>query len=256
MTSVADPTPNAATTPTSPEDPATGITGANADAGYKCVSCHKPIQKRGRFRKRDRFCNRCGYSTKKCGACGKKLPSAGEFCPRCGTPRGGRQVVRTSATRGGLIGSFLKYLAAPAIAALIVALFFAQPAVPRSSAQDFFRAYFTGVTSGKQRAQLYAQDLSTSFKQFAPNAPGAYNGYWKTVRSVTVSSVFPVPGNPYEFTVSLMIIKKAGGIYPIRVNYWLVCTSFGILWGRVIGCPAGDLKIDNEQSAPITQVSR
>jgi Double zinc ribbon len=251
MSSAVDPAPDASTLPTGAGYPRVGTSGSSADTGYRCVHCQKPIQNQ------DRFCSYCGYSTKKCAACRNKLQSAGDFCPYCGAARSGQQIIRTpmAASRAGGIGSFLlKYLAAPAAAVLIATLIVAQPAIPRSTALVFFKNYFTEVTNAKQRPQLYAENLSTSFKQFTPNAPAPYNSYRKTVGSVSVDSVFSVPGNSYEFAVSLTIRPKAGGTYPIRVNYWLICTGFfGNLWGRIpgAGCPEGDLKIDNEQSVPI-----
>jgi hypothetical protein len=250
MPSVDDSTPGAGTTQTGARAPDVGTPGSSAATGYACVRCHRPIQDD------DRFCRYCGYSRRKCAACRKDLRSAGEFCPHCGAARGGQQIIRTSpaAGRAGGIGSFLKYLAAPAAAVVIATLIVTQPSIPRSTAQDFFTSYFTGVTNATQRPQLYAQDLSMSFKQFTPNNTRSYNGYWKTVGSVTVNSVFPVPGNSYEFTVTLTVRPRAGGTVPVRVNYWLICTGFfGNLWGRIpgAGCPEGDLKIDNEQSAPL-----
>jgi hypothetical protein len=256
MSSVADPTPDANTMQTDAGDLSVDTPHPGADTGYRCVHCQQPV------RQDDPFCVYCGYSKRKCGACRKDLPSAGEFCPRCGAARGGQQIIRTSPANGRArgVGSFLKYLAAPAAAVVIATLIVTQPSVPRSTAQDFFTSYFTGVTNAKQRPQLYAEDLSTSFRQFAPDGSKPFNTYWKTIKSVTVDSVFSVPGNSYEFTVTLTISPKASGTEPvsIRVNYWLVCTNFfGNLWGRIpgAGCPASDLKIDSEQSAPLAHKS-
>lgn len=98
----------------------------------------------------DRYCRYCGYSRKKCVACGESLSLAEnscgkdtteKFCPSCGAPRGGPQVIRkpNGSGPGNSIGSFLKYLGAPVIVATIAALILAQPTVPRSTAQNLLR---------------------------------------------------------------------------------------------------------------------
>lgn len=219
----------------------------------------------------DQFCRYCGYSRKKCAACGKGLPeaalpkAAGDFCPSCGAARGGQQVVRISPTssRARAIGSAVKLFAAPVIVLLIAGFLLAQPTVSRSTAQSFVDYYFTHVENTQQRAQLYAQDLTPSFKQLTSNQPGQYNAYWNTVKSVNVGPAYSVSGNSFEFTVTLTITYKPGTYtYSItggrpddeRVNYWFVCTGFrGTLLGRVPwkGCPDWALKIDNEQDAPL-----
>jgi hypothetical protein len=213
----------------------------------------------------DRFCRYCGYSRKKCAACRKELEAAGNFCPSCGAARGGQQVVRISPTssRARAIGSAVKLFAAPVIVLLIAGYLLAQPTVSRSTAQSFFDYYFTHVENTKQRAQLYAQDLTPSFKELTPNQPGPYNAYWNTVKSVDVGPAYSVSGNSFEFTVSLTITYKPGtSTYGItggrpdneRVNYWFVCTGFrGTLLGRVpwTGCPDWALKIDNAQDSPL-----
>jgi hypothetical protein len=224
----------------------------------------------------DQFCRYCGYSRKKCTACGKKLPtvaadncgnplsSAEKFCPSCGAGRSGQQVVRISpvSSRARVIGSIVKVavvlVVAPIIVLLIAGFLLAQPSVSRSTAQSFFDYYFTHVENAKQRAQLYAQDLTTSFKQLAPNQPGSYNPYWDSVKSVDVGPAYPVSGNSFEFTLSVTIHYKNGRTLPVRANYWFVCTGFrGTLIGRLPwkGCPEWALKIDNGQDATLSSGS-
>jgi hypothetical protein len=245
------PTPDANTMQAGAGDPRVGTPDSSAVAGYKCVRCQRPIQND------DWFCSYCGYSRRKCAACRTNLLSAGEFCPHCGAARSGQQIIRipqATGRVGGIVSFLSKYVAAPAVAVLIAAFIAAQPTIHRSTAQDFFRSYFTGVTSAKQRAQLYAQDLSASFRQLVDS--GSYDGYWRTIKSVTVNSVFAVPGNSYEFTVSLTVQPKVGVANSIRVNYWLTCTGFfGNVWAKLptAGCPESDLRFDNELSAPLTR---
>jgi hypothetical protein len=226
-----------------------------------CGGCLAPIHAD------DEFCRECGYSRKKCAACGKKLSSsAGKYCPYCGVARDGQKIIRTSpvASRARGVGSFIKYLAAPVIVVVIGALILAQPTIRRSDAQTFFSDYFTKVTSGKQqRDQLYAQELTTSFRQFNPQ--GSFDDFWKQVDHVYMHKVYAAPGNSSEFTVSFTIQYKRGtqmyyrtrqtyGTEDDRVNYWIVCTGFlGNLAGRFpfIGCLKDDLKFDNQQKASL-----
>jgi hypothetical protein len=227
----------------------------SSDGGPQCDGCPQPVNGD------DQFCRHCGYSRKKCTACGKKLPtgngssSAGEFCPSCGAARSGQQVIRTSPVSGRAkgIGSFAKYLVAPLAVLVIAALTLAQPTIPRPIAQNFFTSYFARVTNGQQRGQLYAHELTTSFNQFT--TLGQYNGFWNTVKSVSVDGqVYSVQGTSSEFTVSLTISYQTGATGHVRANYWLVCTGFrGNLLGRIpgVGCPGWALKIDNSQIASL-----
>ena len=227
------------------------VPGSNT--GIKCEAdgCNEDLPED------DQFCRHCGYSRKKCAACGKGLPTvAGNFCPSCGAVRGGQQVVRISpvSSRARVIGSIGKYLAAPVTVLLIAAFILAQPTVSRSTAQSFFDHYFTNVETMKQRAQLYAQDLTMSFKQLPPNHPDRYNAFWNTVKSVDVGPAYSVSGNPLEFTLSFTIHYKTGSSATVRDDYWFVCTGIrGTLLGRVPwnGCPDWALKIDTEQNAPL-----
>jgi Double zinc ribbon len=215
-----------------------------SNAGTKCDNCQEPI------REDDRFCGHCGYSRKKCAACSKKLLSAGNFCPTCGAARGGQQVIRTSSvsSRARGIRSFARYLAAPVLVVLIATAVFRQPTILRSTAQSFFRNYFAEVTNGQQRGRIYAQEVTTSFKQFNPQ--WQYNGFWETVKSAAVvQQVYSVQGTSSEFTVSLKESYKAGGPpHYYTWNFWLVCTGlYGHLMGKIwAGCPQGALKIDNQ----------
>lgn len=235
---------------------------SGSDVGIKCG----PDTCQQNALAKDRFCRYCGFSRKKCAACGKGLPeTAVNFCPSCGATRGGQQVVRISPTssRARAIGSVVKIFAAPVLVLLIAGFILAQPTVSRSTAQSFFDNYFTQVENTTQRAQLYAQDLTPSFKQLTSNQPGPYNTYWNTVKSADVGPAYPVSGNSFEFTVSVKITYKPGtytygmtGGRPddVRVNFWFVCTGFrGTLLGRVPweGCPDWALKIDSEQDAPL-----
>lgn len=224
--------------------------GSGIAVNYNCARCHQPGQKD------DGFCGTCGYSKMKCAACRKKLRSEGRFCPGCGAARDGQQIVRISpaVSRGERIVGVLKTVVAPILVVVIAACIVKQPAVHRSTAQAFFDNYFAGVTNGKHRSQLYAQDLSASFKQNPSLLPSKYNGYWGGVRSVTVDSVFSVSGNTDEFNVTLTINPKRGDgiLTQVYADYWLICTGFiGQAWGKVPGwsCPEGDLKIDNQQFA-------
>jgi hypothetical protein len=233
--------------------------GGVAMAQMLCGGCQQPIQAD------DKFCRDCGYSRKKCPACRKKLSSstAGKYCPYCGVARDGQQVIRTSpvASRAWGIGSFVKNFAAPVIVVIIGALILAQPTIRRSDAQTFFGDYFTKVTHGKQqRDQLYAQELTTSFRQFNPE--GSFDGFWKQVDHVKIHKVYAAPGNASEFTVSFTIYYKPGtqmyrqtdGSELDRANYWIICTGFlGNLAGRFpfIGCLEDDLKFDNQQKASL-----
>jgi hypothetical protein len=242
-----------------------GIGSSNVDTESEAEGCQ------GFLHEDDQFCRYCGYSRKKCAACGKKLPtvadncgntlsSAEKFCPSCGAARGGQQVVKISpvSSRTRVIRSLVKVavvlVVAPLTVLLIAGFVLSQPTVSRSTAQSFFGYYFAHVENPKQRAQLYAQDLTTSFKQLEQNQPVPYNGFWNTVKSVEVGSAYPVSGNSFEFTLSFVIHYKTGGSLPVRANYWFVCTGFrGTLIGRVPwkGCPEWALKIDNEQDAPL-----
>jgi hypothetical protein len=244
----------------------------NPNASVKCGAngCQ------GLTQEDDDFCRHCGYSRKKCVACGRKLPTGTSndenaspveaYCPNCGAARTGHQIIRTSpvSSRFRGVGSFLQYFAAPAAVVLIGALIIAQPTISRSTAQSFFTRYFSSVTAGEQqREQLYRQDLSTSFRQFADDE--SYDRFWSQAKSVSFNNpaVLPVPGNSSEFTVSLTITYKPGtnmydrtGGHPqvVRVNYWIVCTGFlGNFVSRFPfwGCPRHDLKFDNEQNDPL-----
>jgi hypothetical protein len=165
--------------------------------------------------------------------------------------------------RAKVIGLAMKYVAAPVIVILVAGIILAQPTISRSTAQTFFDNYFTHVENAKQRARLYAQDLTTSFKQLKPNQWAEYSNYWGTVKSVDVGSAYSVSGNPFEFTLSFTIHYRpgtsyyrfndtTGGIASVTGNYWFVCSGFrGNLMGKLpgISCPAWALRIDNEQSA-------
>jgi double zinc ribbon protein len=207
--------------------------------------------------KGDKFCSRCGYATKKCPACGKRLPKVrGNFCPSCGAARSGQQVVRTPplSGRARVINAATTLVAAPVIVLLIVGFILSQPTVSRATAQGFFDNYFNNVENPAQRAQLYAHDLTTSFKQLKPNKPGEYNNYWNTVKSVDVGPAYSISGNSFEFTVSFTVHYKTGGSEPVRENFWFVCTGFrGTMMGRFpwTGCPGWALQIDSEQVAPL-----
>lgn len=271
MPTVGDSRPNADRKQTSSKDPKVKTPASNADTKCENGNCKRLI------REDDRFCRYCGYSRKKCAACGKKLPtaadnggkawsSAGKFCPSCGAARSGQQVIKTSPTssRARGIGSFVKNLAAPVAVAIIAYLIITQPTVSTSTAQNFLNDYFNGVTASGQRSQVYVQDLTTNFRKRLSYSQ--YNAYWETIESVKVDSVDSIPGNPFEFTVSFEICPKSdagycpkpGNIQPIIVvNFWIACIGFfGNLAAKFPweGCPIHDLKIDNEQDAPLTNV--
>jgi hypothetical protein len=193
-------------------NPASGAPSANEETRRKCGGCQQPIHGN------DRFCRYCGYSQRKCAVCGWRFPqsaddsvNAGQFCPSCGAARARQQVIRNlpSSSRLSGISSFAKNLAAPVAVVVIAALVLAQPTVPRSTAQAFFDRYYSEVTNGGQRGRLYTQDLTTSFRQLPKNSPEQYNGFWRTIGSVSIDSVSSVPGNSYEFTVSLMLYPRA-----------------------------------------------
>jgi hypothetical protein len=145
-------------------------------------------------------------------------------------------------------------VAAPVIVLVIVGFILSQPTVSRSTAQSFFANYFNSVENPTQRAQLYAHDLTTSFRQLKPNQPTEYNNYWNTVKSVDVGPAYSVSGNAFEFTLSFTVHYKTGNSEPVRENFWFVCTGFrGTLLGRLpwTGCPEWALRIDSEQVAPL-----
>jgi hypothetical protein len=230
---------------------------AQANRDPRCGWCNKPIPED------DRFCRYCGYSRKKCATCGKKQIDAGggKYCPSCGAARSGQEVIRTSPAynRAGGIRFFVKYVGAPVVVLLIAALALTQPTIPRSTAQSFLDVYFKEATNTGRLGQLYAQELTPSYKQFISQE--TYDGFWKMVRSVVPDPVYPVSGNPDEFSITYTIYYRPGTLDHSLVhggseidteNYWLVCTGFrGNFLGKIpgLGCPEYALKIDLQQTS-------
>lgn len=220
--------------------------------GPKCEAegCQQVVSKG------DKFCSHCGYARKRCPGCGRNLhKAAGNFCPSCGADRGGQQVVRIPplSGRARLVSAVTNLVAAPVIVLLLAGFILAQPTVSRSTAQSFFDNYYHNVENPRQRAQLYAHDLTASFKQLPQNQPGVYSKYWNRVKWVDVESAYSVSGNSFEFTLSFTVDYKTGSEVPETENFWFVCTGFfGPLIGRLpwTGCPEWALQIDSEQVVP------
>jgi hypothetical protein len=147
-----------------------------------------------------------------------------------------------------LITSLCKFLVLPIVVLVTAGLFVSAPSVPSGRAYEFLANYYGKVTQGNQRQALYQDDLTSSFRSH--NSWRSYIAFWRTQKSVTVASVIPAPGDSLEFGVSLVFHPSGGGTIEETYNFWLACKGLvGGLRSRVsfLGCPLGDLEIDNQQ---------
>ena len=152
------------------------------------------------------------------------------------------------------ITSLCKFVVFPVLVLLVAAFltgFFApSQSVLSGTAREFLASYFSKVVQADQRQALYSDDLTPSFHN--GSSWNSYNTFWKTQESVTVLSVVPVQQSALEFQVNLIFHPLTGGTTEETYNFWFACKSFfGTLRSRVsaLGCPLGDLAIDNQQQA-------
>lgn len=145
-----------------------------------------------------------------------------------------------------MVTSLLKYLVAPVAVLIIAGIALSSSKVTESTAHTFFVNYYERVTQADQRWTLFRQDLTSNYRKYPHHGWKSYVAYWGAQKHVTVDSVFPVSGNPFEFTVSITLNDSSD---EVTVNYWLACNGLiGNLIGRLPpGCPLNDVQIDNGQ---------
>lgn len=151
----------------------------------------------------------------------------------------------------------IKYLIFPVIASILTAVIVtnlnSSQSIQASAAHAFLDDYFNEVTYAAQRNALYHNDLTSNFRSYPGVDWASYSAFWKKWKSVNIDSVTPVAGNSAEFAVILTYQPEQGNALPEEnLNFWLVCTGItGNLLAHVpdLGCPANDIKIDNEQLA-------
>lgn len=155
------------------------------------------------------------------------------------------QARRKGNKANNLVASVLKFFIAP-LAVLFVAGIATSTKVTDSTAHIYFDNYFAKVTQADQRWKLYNEDLTVSYRQYPDHSWKSYVAYWEAQKHVTIDSVYPVSGNPFEFTVGLTLNYSPPEVV---INYWLVCNGLiGQLIGRLPqGCPLNDIQIDNGQ---------
>ena len=149
----------------------------------------------------------------------------------------------------------VKYLVLPVIAPLVVSLIVTSlnkpPSITASTAHTFLADYFNEALHASQRRAVYQNDLTANFRSYPGNDWTSYVAYWEESKSVSLNSVLPVPGNSLEFDATLTYQITQGRTAVEDMTFWLVCNGFTAnLWARMPytgGCPAGGIKIDNEQ---------